>query len=307
MKGRLGHLRVAGGARLKLLFVLGVVAALLLAAGCANTTADTGDDGGEAVVEETSLERIQREGVIRVGFANEAPYAYSTADGKLAGFMPATMEYVFSQMGDIKLEGVLTEFSGLIPGLQAKRFDCVGAGLYINADRAEQAIPANPQYTAAEGMAVLAGNPKGITSYEDLVTKGAKFGTVSGSINLEYATKAGIAEADIVLFPDVPSALAGLEAGRVDAIGMSAISLRDAMSKSGTTKIEIAEPFTAPADANAYGAVYFALGDDELAQRYNEELQKAIDSGKLLEVLEAQGFGKEMLPPEGVTSQDLVK
>lgn len=301
------HRRTAKVTRLRTFLAAITAAALLMAIGCTTEPA-TDDPAAETpAAEESTLERIRAEGVVRIGFANEAPYAYSTPDGKLAGFMPATMEYIFSQIGDIRLEGVLTEFSGLIPGLQAGRFDCVGAGLYINAERAQQAIPSNPQYTAAEGMAVLAGNPKGISSYEDLLRDDVTFGTVSGSINLQYATDAGLAESDVVLFPDVPSALAGLEAGRVDAIGMSVISLRDAMSKSGTTKIEIADPFTAPEGANAYGAVYFALGDEELAEVYNAELAKAIESGKLLEILEAEGFGKEMLPPEGVTSQDLIK
>jgi polar amino acid transport system substrate-binding protein len=238
---------------------LAVALALLLVAASGCTTAPTGSTG-TTTKKETTLERIKREKVVRVGFANEAPYAYSTPDGKLAGFMPATMEYIFGQIGGIKLEGVLTEFSGLIPGLQAGRFDCVGAGLYINAERAAQATPANPQYTAAEGMAVAKGNPKNIHSYADLLKSGVKFGTVSGSINLKYATTAGVPEAGVVLFPDVPSALAGLKAGRVDAIGMSVISLRDAMKKSGVTSIEIADPFTPPEGANAVGAVYFAKG-----------------------------------------------
>lgn len=301
------HRRTAKVTRLRTFLAAITAAVLLMAIGCTTEPATDEPAAETPAAEESTLERIRAEGVVRIGFANEAPYAYSTPDGKLAGFMPATMEYIFSQIGDIRLEGVLTEFSGLIPGLQAGRFDCVGAGLYINAERAQQAIPSNPQYTAAEGMAVLAGNPKGISSYEDLLRDDVTFGTVSGSINLQYATDAGLAESDVVLFPDVPSALAGLEAGRVDAIGMSVISLRDAMSKSGTTKIEIADPFTAPEGANAYGAVYFALGDEELAEVYNAELAKAIESGKLLEILEAEGFGKEMLPPEGVTSQDLIK
>jgi polar amino acid transport system substrate-binding protein len=305
MKSETRHWRLIRRKGAWSLLVAGIVIALTVVAGC--TTAPTGTNKGTAPTKETKLERIKRERVVRVGFANEAPYAYSTADGKLAGFMPATMEYIFNQIGGIKLEGVLTEFSGLIPGLQAGRFDCVGAGLYINAERAQQAIPANPQYTAAEGAAVAKGNPKGIHSYADFLKSGVKFGTVSGSINLKYATDAGVPAAGVVLFPDVPSALAGLAAGRVDAIGMSVISLRDAIKKSGRTSIEIADPFTPPQGANGYGAVYFAKGDEDLVAVYNAELAKAIQSGKLLEILKAQGFGKEMLPPVGVTAQDLSK
>jgi len=315
MSGTKRRYRAKVGDRPRLLLALVIILALVVPvmgiAGCEADTEDgtTSEEDGATVeeeAEETTLERIQREGIVRVGFANEAPYAYSTSDGQLVGFMPAMMEHIFGEIGDIQLEGVLTDFAGLIPGLGAGRFDCVGAGLYINAERAEQAIPSNPQYTAAEGMAVLTGNPKDIHSYEDLLKDDVTFGTVSGSINLQYATDAGVPEADVVLFPDVPSALTGLASGRVDAIGMSTISLRDAMAKSGTTDLEIAEPFTPPEGVNAYGVVYFALGDEELAEAYNEALAEALESGKLLEILEEQGFGAEMLPPAGVTAEDVL-
>lgn len=265
-------------------------------AGCAsgNATTDT-------------LKQITKNGVVRVGFANEAPFAYSTPDGKLAGFMPAAMSYIFSQIGGIKLEGVLAEFSGLIPGVQANRFDVVGAGLYINSKRCGQALPSNPIYTAAEGFAVLAGNPKELHSYADLLKSGVTFGTVSGSINLSYATSAGVTEKNVKLFPDVPSALAALEAGRVDAVGMSAISLQNVLSNTKSSAVELADPFTAPKGANAYGAVYFKKGDNALANEFNTKLAEAIKSGELLKVYEQAGFGKELLPPVGITADTLCK
>jgi polar amino acid transport system substrate-binding protein len=279
----------------------GLLATVLLSLVVGATLTGCGDDDGDG----NTLERIRETGIVRVGFANEAPYAYSGSDGRLAGFMPAEMEYVFGQIGDIQLEGVLTEFSGLIPGLIAGRFDVVGAGLYINPSRCELATPSNPQYTAAEGMAVAAGNPLGIASYADLVAQGAQFGTVSGSINLEYAVNAGIPEGDVVLFPDVPAALAGLSAGRVDAVGMGALSLLNVMGQMGDTSIELAEPFSPPADANSYGAVYFRMEDTDLIELYNAELAEALESGELLAVLESVGFGTETLPPVGLTAEEL--
>src|SRR3954470_14194927 len=88
---------------------------------------------------ETPLERARREKTIRVGFANEAPYAFASPDGKLVGVMPDVIRYVMADLGIPNLEGVLTDFGGLIPGLLAGRFDILGAGLYVTSVRCGQA------------------------------------------------------------------------------------------------------------------------------------------------------------------------
>jgi polar amino acid transport system substrate-binding protein len=286
---------------------VGRIAAASLAGLLVTSLAACGGGAGTNSGSGSALDQIKKDGVVRVGFANEAPFAYSSPDGKLEGIMPASIEYVFSQIGKIKLEGVLTEFSGLIPGVGADRFDLVGAGLYINPDRCKQALPANPQYTAAEGMAVATGNPKNIASYDDLTKKHATFGTVTGSINLQYATKAGVAESDVVLFPDVPAALAGLKAGRVDAVGMSVISLQNVMNKTDQSGIELVKNFTPPAGANAYGAVYFAKGQEKLRDAYNKALADALKSGELLRIYKKLGYDERLLPPTDVTAADLCK
>lgn len=254
-----------------------------------------------------TLARIKEDKIVRVGFANEAPFAYSDSQGQLQGFMPVSMEYIFDQIGGIKLEGVLTDFNGLIPALRGDRVDVVGAGLYINAERCEQATPSNPQYTAAEGMAVLAGNPQGIASYGDVAEAGIKFGTVSGSINRDYALDSGVSQDNVVLFPNVSAALSGLKSGRVDAVGMSVISLQDVMSKEKDERIELVDDFTAPDGANAYGSVYFRSSDEDLVEAYNEELAKALESGELLKLYQELGFDEKLLPPEGVVAAELCK
>ena len=88
--------------------------------------------------EESTLARIQREGVVRVGFANENPYAFAQPDGTLSGEAVEVARAVFEQMGIEEMEGVLTEFGSLIPGLQAGRFDVITAGMYVNPGRCEQ-------------------------------------------------------------------------------------------------------------------------------------------------------------------------
>ena len=80
---------------------------------------------------QTTLERAKADGYIRVGFANEAPYGYATPDGKLTGESPEVVKAVLAKMGIAQVDGVLTEFGSLIPGLQAGRFDIIAAGMFI--------------------------------------------------------------------------------------------------------------------------------------------------------------------------------
>src|SRR5215208_1574886 len=84
---------------------------------------------------ETTLERAKREGFIRVGFANEAPYGFATPDGKLTGEAPEVAKAVLAKIGIPQVDGVLTEFGSLIPGLKAGRFDIIAAGMFINPKR----------------------------------------------------------------------------------------------------------------------------------------------------------------------------
>src|SRR5687768_6895499 len=75
---------------------------------------------------ETTLERAKAQGFIRIGFANEAPFGFATPDGKLTGEAPEVAKAVLAKMGITQVDGVLTEFGSLIPGLKAGRFDLQG-------------------------------------------------------------------------------------------------------------------------------------------------------------------------------------
>ncbi|MCH5710081.1 transporter substrate-binding domain-containing protein, partial [Salmonella enterica] len=86
--------------------------------------------------------------------------------------------------------GVLTEFGSLIPGLQAKRFDIIAAGMYVTPERCGQVAFSNPTYGVGQAFLVKQGNPKNLHSYEDVVKNpDAKLGVVVGAIEAEYASK----------------------------------------------------------------------------------------------------------------------
>jgi len=196
---------------------------------------------------------------------------------------------------------VLTEFGSLIPGLQAKRFDIIAAGMYVTPERCQQAAFSNPTYGVGESFLVQKGNPKNLHSYEDVAKQDdIRLGVVVGAIESEYARKMDIPVDRVVVFPDVVSALSGVQAGRADAYAATAMTVNDLMNKSATGDLEKADPFTDPVidgkSVRGYGAFAFRKDDQEFVDAFNAELAKFIGTEEHAKVVQPFGFTKNELP-----------
>lgn len=257
----------------------------------------------EADREETTLERVQREGEVTVGFANEQPYAYQTAEGELTGSSVEIARRIMENLGVTEMNGVLTEFASLIPGLQAERFDMVTAGMFITPERAaaDHIQFANPEYTIGQAIAVEAGNPLELHSYEDIADNDEAIVAVpSGTVEYDFLLDVGVPEGRIITVPDMPSALAALQAGRADAITATGPSLQSILDTAADESVERVEDFTQPVidgeEVINYGATVFRETDEDFIEAFNEELEKLKESGELLEIIEEFGFTEEDLP-----------
>lgn len=264
----------------------------------------------QEAAEESTLARVTREGVIRVGFANENPYAFARPDGTLSGEAVEVARAIFEEMGIAEMEGVLTEFGSLIPGLQAGRFDVITAGMYVNPTRCEQVLFADPEYKIGEALIVEAGNPLNLHSYEDIAANpDVKIGTGAGYLEYDMMLAVGVSEEQIVTFPDDPSGMAGLQAGQIDAWTGTRPTLIKLLQVTGDPNFEIAEPFEQPVidgkPAINYGAAAFRFEDADFRQAFNQGLQKLKDEGKLVEIIsQFEGFDAGADPGD-VTAKDL--
>lgn len=267
--------------------------------------------GGDGRPEASALERMRREGVARVGFANEAPYAYvDPKTERLTGEAPEIARVILERLGVDRIEGVLTEFGSLIPGLQAGRFDLIAAGMYVTPKRCRQVAFSEPTYAIGGAFLVRAGNPLDLHSYEDVKeNEEARLAVMAGAVERGYARRVGIPPSQIVTFPDPPSALAGLAAGRVDAFAATALTARDLMTKARSDAVEIAKPFRDPVfdgtPARGYGAFAFRLKDDDLRRAFNEELARFLGTPEHLELVRPFGFTRAELPPDDVNTAEL--
>jgi polar amino acid transport system substrate-binding protein len=245
----------------------------------------------------STLERAKQDGFIRVGFANEAPFGFATPEGKLTGEAPEVAKAVLNAMGIPQVDGVLTEFGSLIPGLKAKRFDVIAAGMFITPKRCAEIAFSEPSYGIGQAMLVKAGNPKQIADYGSIVAnKDLKLAVMAGAVEVGYAKDAGVPQAQLVVLPDQSSLLAAVQAGRADAAALTALSIAD-MAKKGEG-VESTKPFgeVAGKSVKGHGGFGFRKDDKALLQAFNAQLKTFIGSPEHIALVEPFGFGKDYLP-----------
>ncbi|MEU2622853.1 ectoine/hydroxyectoine ABC transporter substrate-binding protein EhuB [Streptomyces sp. NPDC007157] len=257
----------------------------LAAAGCTRVATAAGTDGGDL------LQRLRAQGVVRLGIAGEIPFGYIDKDGHLTGEAPELAKAIFKRLGVDKVQPVPTEFGSLIPGLNSQQFDVVAAGMYVNPERCEQVIFADPDYQMLDSFVVRKGNPKGLHDYKDIVAKKAKFATGTGYAEIQYAVEAGYKESDILIVPDQVAGLNAVEAGRVDVFAGTAVTVREVVKKSAKT--EATKPFAPLVGGKPHvdgGAFAFRSAETKLRDAFNVELHKLRKSGELSRILRPFGF-----------------
>ncbi|MGP3697140.1 ectoine/hydroxyectoine ABC transporter substrate-binding protein EhuB [Rhodobacter sp. NSM] len=253
--------------------------------------------GSTAAFAQSTLDRIKEQGFVRIGFANEAPFGYATPDGKLTGEAPEVARAVLARMGITEVDGVLTEFGSLIPGLRAGRFDIIAAGMFINPKRCEQIAFSEPSYGIGQAFLVKAGNPQGLTDYASVAANpDVKLAVMAGAAEGDYARTAGVADGQIVTLPDQASLLAAVTAGRADAAALSALSIADMATKA--EGVEATKPFgeVDGASVKGHGAFGFRKEDTALYEAFNTELKAFLGTPEHIALVEPFGFGEDYLP-----------
>jgi polar amino acid transport system substrate-binding protein len=281
----------------------GLTAGLLAAPGLLAACGDDDTAGGGL------LEQLESQGSITVGIAGEEPYAYLEG-GELTGMDPSVQKVIWGNLGIDDVRAQQVDFDGLIPGLAARRFDVVAAGMFITPERCGQAAFSDPVYCAPNAFLVPPGNPDTISDFKSVADAGIKLGVLGGAVEGIYAEETGVPSSDVVEMPSTRDGLLQLEQGRVGAFGLTSITLKDILKKNPDTDVELTEPFTPVIDGKEQlgcGAAVFRKRDRDLRQAFNRELAKLKESGELLEIIEPFGFGPETTPPDDVTTQRLCK
>lgn len=258
-------------------------------AGCSRVSTASATDGGNL------LERLRKQGTVRLGIAGEIPYAYIDKNGRLTGEAPTVARAIFGRLGVPRTQPVPIDFGSLIPGLRSNQFDVIAAGMFITPERCAQVLFSDPDYQVQEALIVPKGNPKKLTTYADVARAKASMGVATGGIEIQYAKSSGVPGGRIQIYGDQLSGLEGMEAGRMDCFAGTSLTLRSLLAAGHHSKVEMTEPFIPVIGGKRqYGAggYGFRPGETRLADAFDAELHKMRASGELLRLIAPFGFTK---------------
>ncbi|MFF4759013.1 ectoine/hydroxyectoine ABC transporter substrate-binding protein EhuB [Streptomyces sp. NPDC001292] len=271
-----------------------------LLAACSKT--DGGDGKG------SKLEQLKKQGYVKVAYANEAPYGFEEG-GQLKGEAPTLHREIFKALGVDELRPTFSEWDGLIPGLQAGKYDVISAGMAIIPERCRKALFSEPEFVSPTAMMVKKGNPKKLTDLASAKAAGAAIGVMSGAVEKGYVTAAGISESGIRTLQKPQDGADAVAQGRIDAFVLTGISLR--WLARTNPKVEVTESFVPVVDGvkqYSPGGAVFRKGGEELRDAFNEQLKKITsDPGRYVRLVGEYGFGKDTIPPADLKTADLCK
>ena len=248
----------------------------------------------------TTLEKARSDGYVTMGFTNELPYSYAE-DGKLTGADVVVVRHVLSKLGINELVGVLTEFQSLIPGLKARRFD-LNSTMYVTPVRCRQILFTNPVWAVADSVIVAVNNPKKIDSFQAIAADhDIRIGYLAGAQLHAVMAQMGVAERQMTAFPDQPTAVAALQADRIDGFANTSQGNDALLARVADPRLTKAHPFQQAAfDGKpliSFGALGFRPEDADFHQAFNSVLAAFVGSPEHLAMVKPFGFGEDEIAP----------
>jgi polar amino acid transport system substrate-binding protein len=260
-------------------------------AGAANSTSQENAEGVGSGSAEAS------EGTLRVGTAlNQMPWSYYDDAHEPAGIDVELCTEIGKRLG-MDTEFVNLEFQGLIPGLQANRFDASCAGIYITPER-EDVVSLIPYLTSGLSVVMQKDSDKSVASFDDLC--GLAVSVLQGSSQEkalqeqnEKCEGEGAEALQITAFDGQPLALQELRNSRVDAFAAS-----DQLSGYFSTEYEDLEVVVNGVNPIDVG-IAVPKDNPELLNEFETALQEMSDDGTYEEILTKWGIEDSAHPDLG--------
>lgn len=254
------------------------VALLLGLTACGNgDDGGNGDAGAEGEVDESNIEDTYTVATD----SSFVPFEFEQ-DGEHVGFDMDIIQAIADEVG-FEIELDVTNFDGIIPGLQTGAFDIAIAGITITEERAESVDFTDPYYQSGTRIAVQEGNDD-IEELEDLAdqTVAARL----GSAPLDYLAE-NVPDAETQPYEQLDQMYLAVEGGSADALLYDAPNVEYYISTNEDTNLEIVGPLY---EAQEYG-IAVSQGNEDLVSAMNEALAGLIEDGTYAEIHE-EWFGE---------------
>jgi polar amino acid transport system substrate-binding protein len=239
-----------------------------------------------------TLEKIKREKYARVASYQQPPHGwFDLADGKEKGIDFEILQYVMDKIGVEQIDYVVADWTALIPGLQASRWDLMSVGMGITKPRLEQILYSEPMYQYGEAMIVPKGNPKNIKGASDW--NGKSIGGILGSVDDQVV--GAVKGAKYVPYQKYADMYLDIKHGRIDAGLADETEAAWDFQVQPQPDLEIVHEWT--------GKTVYLIGmgfrksDTTLLNEVNSWISKMKADGSLLAILKKYGLTEANMAP----------
>jgi polar amino acid transport system substrate-binding protein len=202
------------------------------------------------------------------------PFNYFDAAGQVQGFDIEIGNALCAEM-NVTCEWVTTDWEGIIPALNANKFDTIIASMSITAERAKVVSFTNPYYFNAARFVTT--KDSGITGGLPADLKGKIIGTQESTLEVEVLQQF-FPDSELKLYPKLDDALLDVESGRVDVVYASHFVLGAWLAKEdGACCDFIGE--ASRSDGNIGTGIAVRQSDNALREALNTALATIVENG----------------------------
>lgn len=209
------------------------------------------------------------------------PFNNLEADGSLTGFDIDVAKALCEEM-KVTCEFVTQDWDGIIPALQAKKFDAIIASMSITAERKEKVSFSKKYYNTPPAIAV----PKDstITEATEAALAGKMLGAQSSTTHANYA-EAHMKGAELKLYPTSDEYKLDISNGRIDAVIDDVVVLSQWVKSDAGSCCKILGTLPVDPEINGEGAgIAVRKGEEALADRFTAAIDGIRKSGKYEEI-----------------------
>jgi lysine-arginine-ornithine-binding protein len=205
------------------------------------------------------------------------PFNSIDPSGKLVGF-DIDIANALCAAANFECEFVVQNWDGLIPALQAKKFDAIIASMSITPKRMEVVDFTDKYYNTP--VKFMAAKGAGITEFTADGLAGKKIG-VQGSTTQEDFARAKFPNADVATYQTQDEANADLESGRLDLVLADRVILQEGFLKTDAGACcELVGPDYSDAKILGPGqGIAIRKGEKDLVDAFNAAIAKIREDG----------------------------
>lgn len=247
-----------------------------------------------------ALARTKQSGVLKIGTETAfAPFDFIDG-GKHVGLNSDLMAEVAKEMG-VKVEWTTLPWEGVLPGLEAKKFDMVTGPVTITKARMERYRFTPPIAEATVALLKRKGD-KAVMKPADIAGKPVGGGKASAQLAQLKTYAESLGKADVREYPGNNEAYADLAAGRIVAVGNSLPNITYVAQQRPDT-FEVVKP---PFGAKSYFGYVTRKDDDsaKLMEAITAAMLKIKSDGRLANI-QKKWFGDSFETPDAVTTPAL--